>query len=184
MSANPFEAGSAANGQPSARPQDRSRSWIWFFVIVAVLTVVAIIILGVFKFSFQPEQLTPERLAAARKLWREQGPRSYILRYTEQGNVNGEYTVRVENGEVVSAEPDIRPIEKKREYYGMPAFFRYVEGFLKMDAKPGSPRTDTRATFDLEDGHLVHYYRRVVGTRENLEITVELKKIDDSKTKP
>jgi hypothetical protein len=66
----------------------------------------------------------------------------------------------------------------------MPALFRFIEGFLKEDAKADSPRTYTVATFDPDDGHLVHFVRRVSGTTERLEITVDFKKVSPKKPEP
>jgi hypothetical protein len=174
MSANPFEPAQNTNGRPAARPRTRSHGWVWFFAIVALLTVTAIIILGVFKYRFRLEPLTRERLDAARKLWDEHGPRDYDLRYTTVKTGSTEvYTVRVRAGEVVYAEPDPRPLARKRDYYGMPSLFRYLDEFLKEDARPGRPRAESLAAFDTHDGHLVRYVRRVPDTGQKLEISVD-----------
>src|SRR5207253_997447 len=127
----------------------RNRGWIWFFVVLAGLTVTAITILVVFNLS---QQLTREQLAAAEALWKEKGPRDYDLEYTEEGSIFNKFTVKVRAGRVVDAQPDDRPLEQKRAYYGMPALFGFIEDFLQQDAQPGKPRTFTIATFDPNDG--------------------------------
>jgi hypothetical protein len=56
----------------------------------------------------------------------------------------------------------------------MNALFDFIDGFLKEDAKPGSPRAYMVATFDSSDGHLIKLVRRVMGTKQRLEINVTL----------
>jgi hypothetical protein len=174
MSANPFEPAPAANGQPAARPRARSHGWVWFFAVVALLTVAAIVILGVVKYRFRLEPLTRERLEAARELWRKHGPQDYNLRYTtvKPGSTES-FEVRVRAGEVVYAAPDKRPLAQKANYYGMPALFRYLDEFLREDARPGRPRAESLAAFDPHDGHLVRYVRRVADPGQKLEISVD-----------
>jgi hypothetical protein len=196
---NPSHMAPAPNGQPDASRPRRSHRWIWFFVVVVGLTVAAVAILWIYNLK---QQLTPEKLAAAWKQWKEKGPANYDMKYQVKYNEEENtvtYTVRVRHGEVEYAEPDDRPLEKKQGYYGMPALFSFIKRFLEMDepglmirleesgrtvikrlpvvdAKPRSPRTFTVATFDADDGHLIHYVRRVMGTTERVEITVDFEK--------
>lgn len=151
----------------------RTRGWIWFFLFLAVFAVIWYTILIVFNLR---QQLKPEQLAAARALWDEKGPRDYDLEYTQTTTETQTFVVRVRHGQVVYAEPDARPLSQKRGYYGMPALFGFIEDFLKEDAKPGSRRTFTVGRFDPEDGHLLHYIRRVTGTSQRVEIRVQLKR--------
>ncbi|MBV9125182.1 MAG: hypothetical protein JO112_17640 [Planctomycetes bacterium] len=164
----------------------RSRGWIWFFVILAGLAVTALTILVTFTLR---QQLRPEQLAQARALWRQKGPADYDLSYTveKQESDPEKFVVQVRHGRVMSvveAAPGAgdfvtengRPLEPRQfSYYSVPALFDFVDQFLKMDAEPGSPRTFTRAYFDPEDGHLVHYIRRVMGSRQRVEIDVHLR---------
>lgn len=151
-----------------------NRGWIYFFATLGVLAVIFITVLVRFNLS---QQLTPEKLDAARRLWAEKGPASYDMEYAEQGSIAGKYEVRVRNRKVVYAEPDDRPLQQKRAYYGMDALFGYIAQFLKEDSQPGRPRPFTVATFDAQDGHVIHYVRAVRGTRERLEITVRLRPV-------
>jgi len=153
-----------------------NRGWIWFFAGLAVLAVAAVSLNVWYNLR---QQLKPEDLEQAKALWKAHGPLDYDLHYTEQGSVTATYEVRVRRGRVVYAEPDPRPLEQKRAYYGMPALFGYLERFLECDREPGAPRTFTQATFDPQDGHLIRYVRRVMGTRERLEINVRLEPVAD-----
>ena len=54
----------------------RSRVWIWFFVVLAVLALIAGSIEIWFNLS---QQLNPEQVANAQKLWREHAPAEYEI---------------------------------------------------------------------------------------------------------
>jgi hypothetical protein len=190
--------GPATNGAPPDPPPPRKRSnylWLWFFLIVGVLAAGAIAFLWWYNLSLQ---LKPEQLDAAWQLWKKRGPADYDLSYTKTGSVEDQISVRVRGGKVqdirVRGQPleeinkdEIkkgRPLEELYEFYGMDALFRDVERFLKIDSEPGKPRTYTRASFDADDGHLVHYVRRVMGTQERLEITVDFKPVARPRARP
>lgn len=149
----------------------RSRGWIWYFVILAILAIGSAVTLVTYNLQ---QQLKPEQLAAAEEKWTKNGPRDYDMEFTKQGSATGTYQVHVRNGKVVYAEPDERSLEQKRAYYSMAALFGYVAEFLKEDSQPGARRTYAVAQFDPNDGHLIHYVRRVMGTNQRLEITVQL----------
>ncbi len=154
---------------PHPRP---NRGWIWYFAILAALSVAAIIVLVRFNLS---QQLTPEQLAAARALWQERGPRNYDLEYNQQGSTPETRKVWVRDGQVVRAVRDGEPLEERLyRYSDIPALFRFLADYLREDAAPGRPRVFCKAAFDPQDGHLLHYVRRVMGTSERVEITVEL----------
>jgi hypothetical protein len=53
----------------------------------------------------------------------------------------------------------------------MSALFDFIEEFLRLDTQPNSPRAFNRATFDANDGHVVHFVRSVMGTGQRVEIT-------------
>ena len=82
--------------------------------------------------------------------------------------------VQVRGGTVISVLMNGRALDKDQYVYrSMDALFDDIERFLKMDAEKGKPRTYMRALFDPADGHLLHYIRRVMGSRERVEITVQ-----------
>ena len=154
------------------KPSRPNRGWIWYFVILAVLSVVAVSLLSFFNLK---QQLKPEQLEEAKRLWNARGPASYDMVYTQKGSAPGTFKVQVRNKKVISAIRDGQPLEDRlRRYSDMPALFGFIEDFLKKDAQPGQPRTFTVASFDSDDGHLTHYIRRVMGGTERIEITVQL----------
>ena len=160
-----------------AQPAKKNRIWVWYFVLLAVLTVTSITVLVTFNLR---QQLKPEQLAAATALWNKNGPRDYAMKYRQTvGDETETYAVHVRGGEVESVERNGQPLEERqRKYHSMPALFSYVRDFLDFDSQPNRPRTYTVAVFDPNDGHLLHYIRRVMGTRERAEITVtELKPV-------
>jgi len=121
------------------------------------------------------QQLTPEKLAEARAVWKQKGPRDYDLDYEIKREDNpdpaprtGEkVTVRVENGQAQG------PLTT--EFGSMDDLFDYIEQRLRSDRESNGSRPFVKATFDHEDGHIVHYVRSVAKTRERLEITVTLR---------
>jgi hypothetical protein len=179
---------------PRSTPPRQSRGWIWYFSVVAVLTVLATGTLIWFNYR---QQLKPEQLEAARKLWKEHGPKDYDLRYsvkTRDETRIDHYTVVVRGGKVqavtllgerrpaVGPAPKAEAIPKEKfHYYGMPALFDQIEQFLDQDRQPDRPRVFAVARFDSQDGHLVLYRRSVSATREHQEIIVDEFKRQDGK---
>jgi hypothetical protein len=152
-------------------PPRRNRGWIWYFVVLGVLTAVAVGVLLTFNLQ---QQLKPEQVETARRLWDAKGPANYDMVYTQKGTAPGKYRVEVRNKKPVSVILDGQPLEERLyRYSDMPALFGFIEDSLRIDGEPGKPRTYTVATFDPDDGHLIHYIRRVMGGKERIEITVE-----------
>jgi hypothetical protein len=152
----------------------RSNGWLWFFVILVVLTVAAISTLVGYNLR---QQLKREDLERARDTWTRFGPRDYDLDYLvkKQAGDPERYRVRVRDGKVVFVSLNDRPVESfQYRYYGVPAMFDNIEGFLDRDAELGSPRAFNLAKFDERDGHVFYYRRSIMGGRESLEITARL----------
>src|SRR5688572_12088947 len=105
-------------------PSPRSNRWIWFFSALFVLAAAALIIL---YFYNRGQLLTFEMLAANRQLWKEKGPASYRLTYSQIRGVGLEpdyYAVVVRDGKSISAHVNGRPEEPERlQYYGMERLF-------------------------------------------------------------
>jgi hypothetical protein len=155
---------------PAQRP--RTRGWVWYFVTLAVLTLTSLTVLIRYNLA---RQLKPEQLAQARALWEAKGPADYDMDYAQQGSAPGAFKVRVRHKKVVSVTRDGRPLEERlRRFSGMNALFGFIEDYLVQDSQPGAPRTFVTASFDPEDGHLLHYVRRVMGSTQRVEITVRL----------
>ena len=154
-----------------------NRRWIWFFAVLTGLTVAAIATLIIYNTR---QQLRPPDLEAARQRWQAQGPADYNLEYSvaKQSSERELFTVRVRQGHVEAVALNGRPLEPAQyHYYGIPALFDFIEEFLDQDAQPGKPRTFTKALFDDNDGHVTHYVRRVMGSRERVEINLRLDRV-------
>jgi hypothetical protein len=155
----------------------RSRGWIPFYLVVLGLAVGAGVILVVYNLK---QQLKPEDLQAAWDLWKKKGPKDYVLIYTvKKGEDQDEerFQVRVVRGKTVSVErtagQHTEPLEQRLNiYYGMDELFAWVTDYMRQDAEPAKPRVYIRAVFDPKDSHLAWYVRRVMGSRERVEITV------------
>ena len=129
------------------------------------------------------QQLKPEQLEAARKMWTEHGPRDYTLAYTIQVNEEPEpdhYWVKVRHGRVVESKYNGQPEPAERyPYRGMDGLFNFVEKFMQIDSEPKSPKTYVRGIFDdQKTGGLRWYVRRVMGGRQRVEIKVDSFTID------
>ena len=167
MVCSAFVAGRNSDG----RLPQRNRGWIWFFVILGCLTAAAIVVQVWFNVQ---QQLTPELLTAARRKWADKGPRDYDLEYQfKKIDSTDTYQVQVRSGKVIlSIENGQLEPERLFHYRDMRALFTFIEEFLDQDRQPGRPRTYVTASFDSNDGHLLHYTRSVMSKRERQEITV------------
>jgi len=162
----------APDALPSVTPPGGRRAWIWYFVLLAVLTVTSITVLIRFNLG---QQLTLAKLEEARARWEAKGPKNYDMELQKRGSVEETRRVEVREGKVVWAIVNGRPLEARLfAYSDVPALFDEIEDFLKLDSEHGKPRTFCTAAFDAQDGHLIHFVRRVMGRTERIEITVKL----------
>ncbi len=158
----------------------KTHRWIWFFVVLFVLAIAATTVLIVFNLK---QQLKPEQLRAARKLWNENGPKDYTLVYTTRVNDESredQYWVKVRGGRAVESTFNGQQEPPERlPYRSMDALFDIAERFMKIDSEKEAPKTFVRAIFDdQKTGGLRWYVRRVMGTRQREEITVTQFTID------
>jgi hypothetical protein len=174
-------------------PRPRRRAWVWFFAVLAALAAAAVATPLVYNLR---QQLTPEKIAAARALWRARGPRDYDLEYREKIDGGGEteentYRVQVRGGRVTAAVRNgelVLLAEPARAAVGpwpspaqsssgceVEGLFDRMEAALRDDAGAGR-RPFTVATFDAGDGHPVHYVRYWKRGRERLEWNVVLRR--------
>jgi hypothetical protein len=169
-----------ATQESQVKTPRRSARWIWFFVILGTMLVGGVSTEIWFNVN---QQLQPEQLAEARQHWREKGPRDYRLIYEVKDEVNPEpagavplkYAVDVRDGKVT---PVDKPSGKFVTYGSMDDLFDFVERTLQEDIARGGKRPFTVARFQKTDGHIVHYVRSVMSTRERLDIRVELTPLD------
>jgi len=151
----------------------RNRRWIWYFAILVVLTLAATGVLIVYNLG---QQLKPEQLEAARQLWKEKGPKDYTLVFKKKINEADEseqFLIKVRGGHVVEGYLNGKPIPEAMHHYSMDKLFSHLERFMEMTQEKGSRRTYLRAIFDPNTGAILWYVRRVMGSRERVEITVE-----------
>jgi hypothetical protein len=162
----------------------KNLGWLWYFIIVFGLSITAAVIIAVYNLR---QQLKPEQLATAEQLWKQRGPANYVMVYTIKtdsiaGTRTDDYVVKVRSGRAYEALVNGLPQEQDRlVYYGMTKLFEYIDTFLEKDAEPGKPKVFSRALFDPDTGALRWYVRRVMGTADRVEITVESLEIQDVK---
>jgi hypothetical protein len=170
--------GNGAHAAPAPKKK-RTNTWIWYFVLLAVLTVLASGVLIAYNLR---QQLKPEQVEEARKLWEKKGPASYVLAFTKRlGDSNDaeEVVVRVRDRKVESVTLNGRTLEDRiKGYYDMSALFDQIEENLEKDAKSGAPRAFVRARFDPNDGHLLGYVRRVMGSRPIVRVEIEVERFE------
>src|SRR5262245_16249820 len=123
----------------------KNRSYLWFFLALLFLSIAATVILVVFNLQ---QQLKPEQLLAARKLWDENGPRNYTMTYRIKKNDDAQedvFWVQVRNKKVVASKYNDEPEEAERRHYrDMDHLFDFVEKFQEMDAEKGQPKVFVR----------------------------------------
>ncbi len=157
-------------------PSKKNRNWLWYFLLLAALTIAATSILATYNLR---QQLRPDQVDTAIALWKAKGPKDYVLVYNakkseQAGDMNDHYVVKVKDGQAYEVLVNGLPLpEERHAYYGMHRLLVDIERFMELDAEPGRPKTYRRGLFDGKTGALAHYVRRVMGSRQRLEITVE-----------
>jgi len=178
---------------PDARHRPRNRRWLWFFLALAVLGLLAIGINLAYNLG---EPLTPEKLLAARELWRQKRPANYdlkILAVQAGGSMRNTYDLKVRDGQIVEFHVNGRNPESlfdkggnrnvaeeraQRQAWDIDGLFDVIEELMDQDRSAGR-RTFTRARFDKTDGHLLLYQRQVNRVQEQ-QIHVDLRPAGDS----
>lgn len=120
------------------------------------------------------EPLTPERLAAARALWAERGPKSYVIDVHVR---DVHHRVEVKDGSVVSMTTDGREAEERlRRYWTVEGMFTSLSEELSNLRRPegafgvSDPSEVTlRATFDRDCGYPSRFLRHVRGQMRSVE---------------
>jgi hypothetical protein len=166
-------------------PPKKNTLWIWFFVFVVVASI------GVASFMIwfnMRLQLTQEKLEAAMKRWKEQGPADYSMTVTKRfGDDHVDtFKIKVHAGKVVEArlngellrdqETDevYPPGHERLQYYTMDSLLREIERFLDKDAREKRTVYNV-AYFDSQTGALLSYTRsdRASGMHVKEEVTLE-----------
>ena len=168
-----------------APPRKKNNAWICFFVFVTVASVGVAVFLIWWNLHIQ---LTPELLEKAEILWQENGPANYNMVYTKRLNDDAkvdkfEVEVRAEqvtkvfmNGKPLSKDED--EDKKMRIHHSMDRLFRDIDRFMDIDQKPNAPKVYVTAIFDDKTGAMLRYIRRVMGSKQRLEIHVAMDALD------
>ncbi len=133
------------------------------------------------------QSVTPESLAAARKVWAEVGIRDYDLEWSASGRMSAHYYVTVREREVREVEsiasdgrriPVHLPDPSYYRFYGVDGLFTTIADELeqlKADQPFGQPKGTKvvmRFTPDPRLGYPRSYRRDVLGTSQGLAIDV------------
>jgi hypothetical protein len=163
------------------------RGWIWFFLFLAVMGSAAIIIPIIYN---QSQQLNAEQLNAARQLWAKRAPLNYDLEYQvrrqsdsdspSEQNADERFRLEVRNGQIISVKKDGNLLPAQEwERHSLEAVFDLIVSNLDADnASTGRRRNYAHAQFDKEDGHPTIYVRRIMGTRQRLQIILQLTPVE------
>lgn len=151
----------------------RNAGWALYFGIVFALAIVATGTLIAFNVK---QQLTTEQFEAAHKKWQEKGPKNYVMVYRTLKNDEqnpDHFVVKVRNGKTYEVLANGLPLPEDRfAYYGMNRLYDDIERFMEQDGEKDRPKVFTRGLFD-QQGAIRWYVRRVMGSRERVEINVE-----------
>jgi len=179
----------SADAPPVSSPtRPNPNLWKWFFGIVILLTVGATAGLWLFN---QWIQLTPEELAAQRANWEKNKPADYFLTYLLVENDSDAglvYKVHVRGGEVKQAREFAVRVRERREVdppeeegrildsdeakrHTMDALYELAASIVA-DDRANERRVYCRARFLPENGAILEFVRRRMGSRERTQISV------------
>ena len=132
------------------------------------------------------QNVTPEAIDQAKRLWKEAGIRDYQLElnWTANGQDHSHYVVSVKDGEVRQIESILTDGRRIELHPGMPRYFS-VDGLfltmadelalLKSDRPFGQPegtKVVMRFKADAKRGYPLWYRRDVLGTSQSVNIEV------------
>jgi hypothetical protein len=148
-----------------------------FLVGLAALLTVPVVYVLTRKETGEP--LTPERLEAARALWNEKGPRSYVIDVDVR---DAHHRVEVRDGKVVSMTTDGREApERLHEYWTVEGMFRSLSEELSNLRRPEGPfgvsdpaEVTLRVAFDGGCGYPARFLRHVQGQTRSVDWTATL----------
>jgi hypothetical protein len=169
----------------------RPRTWRWvvFFAVLASLAGLGIVLPIVYNLG---QQLRPEQLEAARRLWDEHGPADYDLTFAvtyDRERLAERHIVRVRGGQVVFASCEGELVQLgpalaaavglpigglgRGTGLGVPGIFDHIEALLRQQSTEGR-RNFLVAVFDPHEGYPRRFIYRLRGTRTREEWDVRL----------
>lgn len=159
----------------------------WYFLIVIVLALVGTASLWWFNQSIQ---LSRDDLAERHALWQRTRPADYdfaYLRVEDDSSTGKFYRVEVRQGKVVKAEEFTVQVRDRRDIdppgtgvllpaaeaqaHSMDGLFGSALALMDEDAAAGR-RVYARARFHADNGAVLEFVHRVMGTRRRLQISI------------
>jgi hypothetical protein len=149
---------------------------IFLVGLVAILTAPVVYVLTLRE---PGEPLTPERLAAARALWQEKGPKSYVIDVDVR---DAHHRVEVRGGKVVSMTTDGKEAEQRLHgYWTVEGMFQSLSEELSNLRRPEGPfgvsdpaEVTLRAAFDGRFGYPARFLRHVRNQTKSVEWNARL----------
>jgi hypothetical protein len=153
-------------------------------VALTLAGLVSIAALCIFARCSGGQAVTPEAVAAARKLWADAELRDYDLEWTASGRMTAHYFVTVRGGDVRKVEsvaPDGRKFEvhpAEPRFYGVDGLFTTIADELAQlkEAQPFGQTKGTKVVMrfspDPKSGFPRSYRRDLLGTSQGLAIDV------------
>jgi hypothetical protein len=171
----------AAEGSMSTETASGRRdNWIWYMIALVLVAGALLLWLGLFiqQKLESGNQLKIDEVRAALERWRQKGPKDYDLIYEVKRSGQGKpdmYYVEVRGGKgqrvVLNGTTELTA--DHFDNHTMFGLFRDIERFLQHDSQSGKPATFCRGWFSGDDGRLILFVRRVVGSSEAVEIEVK-----------
>lgn len=148
---------------------------VFLLGVAAVLTVPVVYIL---THPGAGEPLTQERLAAAEALWKEKGPKSYVLDVDVRGL---HHRIEVKDGAVVSMTTDGKAADERfREYWSVEGMFQQLSEEISNLKHPETfgvtdpSEVTLLAKFDPVSGYPARFLRHVQSQTRSIEWTAKL----------
>ena len=167
------------NEAVSPPPRKKNYAWAWYFAFLVIASVGAMVFMIWYNNLMQ---LKPEELAAAKRRWQEANIKNYDMIYLEKHNEDKstKFAVKVRNSKVQDVLMNGKPLEKSEEraddpriYHSMDSMYRNIDRFMDLDQKPKATPVYVTLKWDEKNGAVIEYIRRVMGTRQRVQIVVE-----------
>jgi Family of unknown function (DUF6174) len=148
-----------------------------FLVGLAALATVPLVYVLTLPSTGEP--LTPDSLAAARALWTEKGPKSYVLDVDVR---DVHHRVEVKDGTVVSMTTDGKEAEERlHRYWTVEGMFQSLSEEISNLRRPEGPfgvsdpgEVTLRAAFDDRFGYPARFLRHVQNQTKSVEWNARL----------
>jgi hypothetical protein len=150
----------------------KSLSWLWYIVLIVVLGIGAAFITGYFNTR---QQMKRADIESAIQRWDRARIKNYSMKYTQRIRSQPDeiFEVTVREGIVTRVLRNDLPLPAdKLASFSMGNKLAEIEQFYNVD-ESAKKRVYMRGYFDANNGRLLSYTRRVMGTDERLSISVQ-----------